>query len=118
MALGDLKGTLTGNGNSVTNPSDLSGSVAVNVNDLVVVVFGQQTNLTATGVTDNLGNTYTAQNAGTDAGTSTGRAFYSIVTVSGTLTVCHVAASASTNDYAGIAGVFEGPVLAIDKNIA
>lgn len=118
MAFGDLLGTLTGNGNSVGATNALSGSVVVKVGDLVWVCFGQQTNLTATGTTDNLGNTYTAQNAGTDAGTSTGRCFYSIVTVAGTLTTCTVAASSSTNDYAGFVAVIDGPVSAIDTNPA
>ena len=76
MAFGGLKGTLTGAGNSVTNPSVLSGSVSVAVGDLVFGVFGQQTALTATAtITDNLGNTYAYQNAGTDAGNATGRPF-------------------------------------------
>ena len=47
---------------------------------------GQQTSLTVTAVTDNLGNTYSATNAGSDNGNITGRAFYSRVTVPGTLT--------------------------------
>lgn len=118
MARGDQRGTLTGNGNSVTNPSDLAGSVAVSVGDLIVAVFGQQTNLTASGATDNLGNSYSAQNAGTDPGSPTARTFYSIATVTGTLTAIHIAASASTNDWAGFAGVFEGPITALDVNLA
>lgn len=120
MAFGDLKGTLAGSGPSVTNPSNLTGSVSVAVGDLVLAFFSQQTNLTASGATDNLGNSYSAQNAGTDAGTVTGRLFYSRATVAGTLTTIHVAATASNNDYAGIAGVLEGPVASppIDKNPA
>lgn len=117
---GELKGLLTGTGASVTNPSTITGSVAVDVDDLVVVVFGQQTTLTATAVTDNLGNTYSAQNAGTDGGAVTGRMFYALVTVAGTLTSLNVAATASANDYAAVAGVFRGPFAAspIDANPA
>ncbi len=120
MAWGDRKGTLTGNGNSVTNPSVLSGSVSVAIGDLVALVFGQQTNLTAGTVTDNLGNTYTAQNAGNDVGVVSGRAYYSRVTAGGTLTTINVAASASTNDWAAFAAVYTGPFQAppIDVNPA
>ena len=122
MAFGGLKGTLTINGNSVGASNALAGSVAVNALDLVFVIFGQQTNLTATTCTDNLGNTYTATNAGTDAGTVTGRAYYSVVTNAGTITSVTVSASASTNDFAGIAAVIEGPfcdaAVVVDKNIA
>ena len=110
MAFGDLKGTLTGNANSITNPSDLTGSVAVATGDLIFVAFCQQTSLTATGCTDNLSNTYTATNAGNDTGTQTGRAFWARASAPGTLTTVHVAASASTNDYAGFVAVIAGPV--------
>lgn len=109
---GSLRGTLQGNGASIGTSNALTGSVAVQVGDLVFVAFGQQTNLTATGATDNLGNTYTAQNAGTDAGTVTGRAFWSIATVGGTLTQVTVAAASSTNDWCGFVAVIEGPFLA------
>lgn len=110
MAFGDLKGTLTGSANSITNPMDATGSVVVAVGDLVFVTLSQQTNLTATTpVTDNLGNTYAAINAGTDAGTVTIRSYYSRVTVAGTLTVVHVPATASVNDASVVADVIEGP---------
>ena len=120
MAFGGLKGTLTGNGNSITASNSIAGSVSVAVGDLVFAVLGQQTNLTATTASDNLGNTYTATNAGTDAGAATGRAYYSRVTVAGTLTSVAIVASASTNDWAGFAAVIEGPFQAspLDKNIA
>jgi hypothetical protein len=119
MSFGTLKGTLTGNGASVTASNALAGSVVVNTGDLIFAVFGQQTALTASAASDNLGNTYTAQNAGTLSGVS-GRAFYARVTVPGTLTSVTVAASASTNDYAGFVAVIEGPFVAapIDANPA
>ncbi len=121
MAFGDLKGGVTAisvAANSITNPTDAVGSVAVVVGDLVFVVVGEQTTLTAGTVTDNLGNSYTATNSGTDAGTSTGRAYYSRVTVAGTLTTIHVAATGSTDNVAIVAGVFTGPFafLPLDAN--
>ena len=98
MAFGDSKGSLTANVGSVTNPTNLTWSVVVAVGDLVFVDFGQQTNLTATDtVTDNLGNTYVAVNAGTDAGSVSIRCFYTRVTVAGTLTQISVPATASTS---------------------
>jgi hypothetical protein len=48
MAFGDNKGFLEVAANSATNPTNLAGSVAVVVGDLVVVVFGEQTAITAT----------------------------------------------------------------------
>lgn len=111
MAQGDHRGSVTASVNSVTNPTVLSGSVAsVAVGDLVFGVFAQQTALTATTtVTDNLGNTYSYVNAGTDAGNATIRCFYARVTTGGTLTTVNVPATASTNDASAIASVIEGP---------
>lgn len=110
MAWGDHKGSLTASLNSITNPVVYSGSVVVAVGDLVFGGLGQQTALTAAGtVTDNLGNTYQYTNAGTDAGNATGRAFWSRVTVAGTLTTINVPATASANDASGVASVVEGP---------
>lgn len=109
MAFGGLKGTLTGNGNSVGTSNSLTGSVSVAVGDLVLVCFGQQTNRTATGASSSLVTSYSAQNAGTDAGVATGRFFYGVVTTAGTLTSVAVAAASSTNDYCGLAAVIEGP---------
>lgn len=109
MAFGGLKGTLVGGNNSIPNPLPATGSVSVAVGDLVVAVIGQQTALTVTAVTDNLGNTYTAQNAGTLSGTTiSGRMFYSRVTVAGTLTTVNAAATASANDATIAVAVFEG----------
>ncbi len=123
MAFGDLKGGVTAisvAANSITNPTDAVGSVAVALGDLIFVVVGEQTSVTATTVTDNLGNGYSATNAGTVAGTSTGRAYYSRVTVAGTLTTVHVAATGSTHNVAIDACVFTGPFLTspLDANPA
>lgn len=122
MAQGDHRGSLTASVNSVTNPTNLTGSVAnVAVGDLIFGVFAQQTALTAAGtVTDNLGNTYVYVNAGTDAGSVTIRCFYARVTTGGTLTQVSVPATASTNDASAIASVIEGPFLTspLDANPA
>lgn len=113
MAQGGLKGTLTANAISQTNPSPINGSVVVAVGDLVYAVFGEQIGLTvgvgATNPADNLGNTYTWCNAGTDPGTPTARAGWSVVTTAGTLTQVTAAATGSTNNYANFAAVIEGP---------
>jgi hypothetical protein len=123
MAQGDQRGAaLTASAASITNPTNLTGSVAnVAVGDLVFGVLGQQTALTAGGtVTDNLGNTYAYVNAGTDAGTCSIRCFWSRVTTGGTLTQISVPATASTNDVSGAACVIEGPfqVSPLDANPA
>lgn len=114
MAQGDLKGTKTGNAASIPNPFVISTGtdIAVQVGDLLVALCGQQTALTVTACADNLGNTYTAQNAGTDAGAITGRMFWSVATVGGTLTQFSFTTTSSTNNVAGAGAVFEGPFLA------
>jgi hypothetical protein len=109
MAFGGIRGTLQVAANSITNPTNLAGSVAVSVDDLVFVVVGEQTALTATAVTSSLVTTYTATNAGLDAGTVTGRAFWGRVTSAGTLTQISVAATGSTDNVSAVAVVFEGP---------
>lgn len=121
-SVGELKGSLSGGNNSITNPLAATGSVEdVRVGDLIVAVLGQQTALTVTAATDNLGNSYSAQNAGTDAGNTTGRMFYSRVSNAGTLTTVNFATTASANDASCCAAVFEGPFEPsppIDKNPA
>jgi hypothetical protein len=107
---GSLLGTLVGNAASIGTALAASGSVAVKVGDLVVTVLFEQAGLTSTGVTDNLGNTYTAQNAGTTS-TNSGRMFYSRVTVAGTLTAVTWATNGGANNGAVVAGVFAGPFL-------
>jgi hypothetical protein len=109
MAFAGLKGTLTQAVTSQTNPAAATGSVSVSVGDLIVAVFGENTSLTVGTVTDNLGNAYTAQDAGTDAGAATGRAYLSVVSVAGTLTAVNAVATASANDASAVAAVFEGP---------
>jgi hypothetical protein len=109
MAFGDRKGLLVGSAASIPNPAVMAGSVAVVIGDLVYAVVGEQTAPTTTTASDNLGNTYTATAAATDAGTSTGHAYWSRVTVAGTLTAISVVATASGQNWAGSAAVYEGP---------
>jgi hypothetical protein len=122
VAFGDVRtgGVFDTGVASITNPLTVSGSCTVSVGDLIIAVLAQQTALTVTAVSDNLGNTYTAQNAGTDAGNITGRMFYSRVTNAGTLTSVSFTTTASTNDAAAGAVMFEGPFLTspLDANPA
>ncbi len=106
--------------NSASNNNVAVGSAAIQPGDLIYGVFAQQTNLTVTGVTDNLGNSYTATNIGTDAGTITGRAFYARANTSGTVTSITAAAISSTFNVAFVAAAFTGPfdLVPIDANIA
>src|SRR5262245_54288071 len=127
MAFGALKGSFSANVNSITNPlptgAVVSGSGAVNVGDLVYCVVGEQlTGTTATfgTCTDNLNNTYTPANAESVGGSGTvgGRAYYSIVTVAGTITAVSVAATASSNNAVIAAVIIEGPFAGVDANPA
>lgn len=120
MAFGDLIGTaFTATASSITNPfSSSGGSATVAVGDLVYVVIAEQTDITTTAVTDNLGNTYTACNAGSDTGTPTAISFYSIVTVAGTITAVSGTCTASSHDAALVGAAFTGPFSAIDANPA
>jgi|SRR5829696_1365746 len=123
MAFGAVKGTLVGSNASIPNPFVATGSVAVAVGDLIVVLVTERVSLTAGTVTDNLGHTYTAQNAGTDGGNATGKAYWKIATAAGTLTSVSAATTPSTDD-AGIgAVVYEGafnasPLDASPANVA
>ena len=110
MAQGDLRGTISTALTSLNATSAANGSIAVVRDDLIFVVFGQATSLSAVTLSDNLGTgTYTATNAGTDAGNIVGRAFYKRVLAAANLTTVGFSASVSTNDWAGIVAVFEGP---------
>ena len=108
MAFGGFKGSLVGGNNSIPNPLPATGSVSVAIGDLIVAVIAQQTANTSTAVTDNLTNTYTAQNAGTLA-TISGRMYYSRATFAGTLTTVNFATTASANDASCSVAVYEGP---------
>ncbi len=115
MAFGTVTGTFTVAANSITNPTDLvlaTGSAVVHTGDLVYVAAGQQTANTTGTVTDNLGNVYTQTQNGTLSGTSvSGHAYYSRVTVAGTITVIHVAATGSTANAAMAAVLIDGPFI-------
>lgn len=110
MAFGSIKGTLTGAfAASITNPFSATGSVSVAVGDLVVFVIQEQGTLSTTAVSDNLGHSYSAVSAGSDSGNVTVRAFYKTVSTAGTLTSVSATTTASTDDVAAIARVYEGP---------
>lgn len=118
MAQGDLKGTLNGGTTSTTGPITATGSVAVSVGDLVVAVVTEFGTLTANTVTDNLGHTYTAQNAGTNSGNTNGRAYYKIITTAGTLTTVSCTVTDSGQDWAMSVAVLEGSYSGIGANPA
>lgn len=102
----------------VTSVGGLSGSVSVG--DLVIATLAEEIALTVATVTDNLGNTYTASNAGTLSGAISGRMFYSRVSVAGTLNVVHFNCTSSSHNAAAAVAVFEGPFdpSPVDANIA
>jgi hypothetical protein len=110
-APGDVLGILSGSTASITNPmpANVGGAFTVSVDDLIVAAIAEQTTITATAVTDNLGNTYSAVSAGVDAGTATQRVFYSTVTTGGSVTAVNFTATASGNDAAVIAFGVKGP---------
>ncbi len=121
MPIGALKGTLSAAISNITNPVSATGSVVVAIGDLVYFMLAEQTNLTVTTVSDNLGHSYTALNAGTDAGALSGRAYYVIVTTAGTLTSIDATTTASNDNCVVIAAVIAGPFLAsgaLDANPA
>lgn len=106
---------------STTNPfPSSSGHVTVAVGDLVYAVFTEQTSLTATAANDILGNTYTVCNSGSDVGAVAGRAFYSIITIPGTISGggLTISCSASSDDAVLIGQAFQGPFVGIDANPA
>jgi len=108
MAFGGLRGTLTGFGTSIVTPETADGSVAVSLQDLIVVFVAEAAANTVTTVTDNLGQTYTAINAGTLSSVGF-RGYYRYVTVAGTLTQVSCTMTSSSNDHAISVAVFEGP---------
>jgi hypothetical protein len=96
------------------------GAAKVNIGDLVIAAIHETLSLTATAATDDLGNTYTAINAGTDAGTTTLRGFYSRVTVAGYITTITITCTAGTDDFIAIGAAYKGPFSSppIDKTPA
>jgi hypothetical protein len=100
---------------SVTNPMAATGSAVVAAGDAVAFIYAEQAGVVNAGtLTDNLGNTYTACNAGTFNSTTAGRGYYGIITVAGTLTSLSVATTASTNDAAVSGAIFKGPFSTVD----
>jgi len=108
VAFGGLRGTLTGFGTSIVTPETADGSVAVSIQDLIVVMVAEAAANTVTTVTDNLGQTYTAINAGTLSSVGL-RGYYRYVTVAGTLTQVSCVMTSSSNDHAISVAVYEGP---------
>jgi len=119
MAFGDVLST--GSNNTLNIPASFSPAAAVTVavGNLIVVFVVEQTSLTVTGVTDNLGNSYSAFNAGTLGGSSSGRAFWSLATVAGSSTPVAACTSSAHNASIDVA-VYEGPFAAspLDANPA
>jgi hypothetical protein len=114
-----LGGTMARNQGTVINPfTSIVYQATVQVGDLVYVLVTERSDLTVTGITDNIGNTYTPVNSGSDIGTITGRAFYSIVTNPGTIFTVSAAMTPSNNDCIMMAQAFQGPFAAIDANPA
>ncbi len=127
MAFGDLitngTGSLTGASIGASNAIPINGGTGVTVvlGDLVVAVLAEQTSLTASGTTDNLGNTYTASNSGTLTGAAiSGRMYYSTVDKPGTLTTVTMTATSSAHDFSCVAAVYRGlfATSVLDTNIA
>ncbi|MGH6923620.1 MAG: WD40/YVTN/BNR-like repeat-containing protein [Propylenella sp.] len=106
--MGRLRATFT---NQSANPAGgitASGSVAVVADDLIVVNYATRGAIAGLGITDNLGNAYTALPV---AGSGAGRVqpFFARVTVPGTLTDVIAAHANSTNHAALVAAIFAGP---------
>lgn len=111
MAFGDVKGTLGISATSIPANGTMTpvGSVVVSYGDLIVAAFAEVGALTiGATVTDNLGNTYTAENSGTLSSVGF-RCFWAFVTNAGTLTQVQGTGTTSTDDYAAVVAVFTGP---------
>lgn len=119
MAFGGLRTTFKNSATSIGTSLACTGSQVVVRGDLIFVLGAEQTSMTITGVTDNLGNSYSStDNTVNDAGTSTGRCFWTKVTVPGTLTTVTLAANGGTDNGVIVAAIIEGPIVGIDKNPA
>jgi hypothetical protein len=94
---------------SILASQPVYGAAKVDIGDLVIVAVNESTSLTATAASDNLGNAYSAINAGTDAGAMTLRGFYSRVTNAGYITPITVTCSASADDFVALAAAYKGP---------
>lgn len=121
MAYGTIRttGTLSGAAISSVNAAAVTASTAITVGDLIVTAIAQQTTLSSTGCTDNLGNSYVALITGTVNGSISGRAFYTRVTTAGTLGTVTFQAVSSANAFAACFVALEGPVdvSPVDQNV-
>lgn len=120
MAFGGLRTTFKNSATSIGTSIVASGTRAVRLGDLIFVVGGEQTALTITGVTDNLGNSYTScNNTVNTTGAITGRAFWARVKDDGTLTTVTMACNGGTNNGVIVVAIIEGPITnAIDSDPA
>ena len=84
------------------------GACYVEVGDLVVASW-MSTNNILTGVSDNLGNTYSEINSGSSSGDTFFRLFYSRVTTAGWLTNVEYASTSTSSRKMCVVGVFKGP---------
>lgn len=107
---GTVKGRfLLGSSSSNTATAMASkGACYVAVGDLVVAAWFATNNI-LTGISDNLGNTYTEINSGSSSGDTFFRLFYSRVATSGWLTNVEYACSSTASAKICVAGVFNGP---------
>ncbi len=108
MAFGDFKASTSVLATSVTATMTCSPTIFASGGYLVVVGTAESTTLTANACSDALGNTYTAFNAGLDAGSVAVRGYYSIITRPGFIAPA-VTFTASADDAVVVAALFEGP---------
>jgi hypothetical protein len=111
---GDLIGAASNQALSVTNPFSPSTAQTISAGDLVFVAYAEVTGTTATGCTDNLGNTYSALTSG-----STTSVYYTVATTGGACTPA-IATTASARDASIVVGCYKGPFdgTPLDKNPA
>lgn len=103
--IGRLMRNVTGN---TSTTLATYGACYVEVGDLVVASW-LATNNILTGVSDNLGNTYSEINSGSSSGDTFFRLFYSRVTTAGWLTNVEYASTSTSSRKICVVGVFKGP---------
>jgi hypothetical protein len=116
---GDCIGLFVGSSISGASGSIIvRGQATVAVGDVVVLSWGaiEASGPTLTGVSDNLGNTYTLPTGLVDGSANSCRAAWTIVTTAGELTSL-TATRSSTVQTVIVAAAFKGPATALDKDI-
>jgi hypothetical protein len=125
-AFGTLLFTGGGGGNPPSSPDytidlntaspPLGAAFEVFVGDVIIVATCEdQTGISVTAVSDNLGNTYSASNVGTSGSSMAARMFYTIVTVPGIVSSITVTHNHNSRAGASVAA-FAGPCSAVDAN--